>query len=133
MKDAQHLRIARPTDDLDALFAFYTEALGFEKLGEFRDHEGFDGVMLGHSEIPYHFEFTHAHGHKVGRAPTLENLLVFYFANYSSWQEAVSRIEGFGASPVTSFNPFWDLHGQTYEDPDGYRIVLRNGPWPIQA
>ena len=133
MKDAQHLRVARPTDNLDALIAFYTEALGFEKLGEFRDHEGFDGVMLGHPELAYHFEFTHAQGHDAGRAPTHENLLVFYFADDSSWQEAVNRIEGFGASAVTSFNPYWDRSGRTYEDPDGYRIVLHNGPWPIQA
>ncbi len=121
MRDARHLRIARPTDDLDALFAFYTEALGL------------NGVMLGHPEMPYHFEFTHAHGHKVGRAHKPENLLAFYFANYSSWQEAVNRIESFGASPVRSFNPFWDRHGRTYEDPNGYRIVLHDGPWPIQA
>jgi len=133
MKAVQHLRVARPTDNLDALIAFYTEALGFEKLGEFEDHEGFDGVMLGHPELPYHFEFTHAHGHKVGRAQSQENLLVFYFADDSLWHEAVKRIESLGASPVASFNPYWDRKGRTYEDPDGYRIVLHNGPWPTQA
>ncbi|MEM7558112.1 MAG: VOC family protein [Planctomycetota bacterium] len=133
MKDVQHLRVARPTDDLDALIAFYTEALGFEKLGEFRGHEGFDGVMLGHPELPYHLEFTHARGHQAGRAPTQENLLVFYFADKSSWHGVIDRIENFGASPVKSFNPYWDRCGRTYEDPDGYRIVVHNGPWPIQA
>ena len=28
---------------------------------------------------------------------------------------------------VPSFNPFWDRHGATFEDPEGYRIVLVHG------
>ena len=31
--------------------------------------------------------------------------------------------------PVTSFNPYWEISGQTFEDADGYRIVLQNGTW----
>lgn len=27
---------------------------------------------------------------------------------------------------ATSFNPYWDASGQTFEDADGYRIVLQN-------
>jgi hypothetical protein len=23
----------------------------------------------------------------------------------------------------------WDLHGQTFADPDGYRVVLQNAAW----
>ncbi len=30
---------------------------------------------------------------------------------------------------VASFNPYWDACGQTFEDPDGYRIVLQNAEW----
>ena len=41
------LRIARPTDQLDDVARMYTEGLGFEVLGRFQDHDGFDGVMLG--------------------------------------------------------------------------------------
>ena len=42
-----HLRVARPTDDLDAVVRFYRDGLGFDVLYQFRDHDGFDGVMLG--------------------------------------------------------------------------------------
>jgi hypothetical protein len=31
--------------------------------------------------------------------------------------------------PVPSFNPYWDRAGRTFEDPDGYRVVLQNAPW----
>jgi catechol 2,3-dioxygenase-like lactoylglutathione lyase family enzyme len=63
------LRVARPTDDLDALLRFYRQGLGLKVLYRFEDHDGFDGVMLGHDNAPYHLEFTRARGHKAGRAP----------------------------------------------------------------
>ena len=72
-----HLRIARPTDNLAAVVAFYRDGLGFEVLGEFRDHDGFDGVMLGRQGAAYHLELTVGAGHRAGRAPTADNLLVF--------------------------------------------------------
>jgi hypothetical protein len=43
-----HLRVARPTDNLVEVMKFYRDGLGFEVLYEFKDHDGFDGVMLGH-------------------------------------------------------------------------------------
>jgi hypothetical protein len=30
---------------------------------------------------------------------------------------------------VAAFNPYWDRDGVTFEDPDGYRIVLQNAAW----
>ena len=42
-----HLRVARPTDDLAAVVEFYRTGLGFDLLSEFRDHDGFDGAILG--------------------------------------------------------------------------------------
>lgn len=42
-----HLRVARATDDLEALLRFYRDGLGLTVLGSFADHAGFDGVMLG--------------------------------------------------------------------------------------
>lgn len=57
-----HIRIARPTDNIAALLPFYCQGLGFEVIGSFEDHQGFDGVMLGHPQAPYHLEFTHHRG-----------------------------------------------------------------------
>jgi hypothetical protein len=34
-----------------------------------------------------------------------------------------------GYEPVSSFNPYWDRVGRTFEDPDGYRVVLQNAVW----
>lgn len=125
-----HLRIARPTDNMDAVIEFYRDGLGFDVVGEFRDHQGFSGVMLGRAGAAYHLEFTHKLGHKVGRAPTQDNLLVFYLPDATHYSEAIARIREIGARPVPAFNPYWDRQGQTFEDPDGYRIVFQNTAWP---
>lgn len=124
------LRVARPTDQLDEVVRFYTDGLGLRVLFSFEDHDGFDGVMLGHPDAPYHLEFTRKRGHTAGRAPTADNLLVFYLPDSSHWEQAVARMRGAGYEPVPSFNPYWDRSGVTFEDPDGYRVVLQNASWP---
>lgn len=123
------LRVARPSDDLDALLPFYREGLGLEVLYRFAGHDGFDGVMLGRPGWPYHLEFTRAAGHRAGRAPTQDNLLVFYLPDPAVWAEAVARMKAAGFEPVASFNPYWDRDGATFEDPDGYRVVLQRAAW----
>jgi catechol 2,3-dioxygenase-like lactoylglutathione lyase family enzyme len=123
------LRVARPSDNLDALLRFYEQGLGFDVLYRFEDHDGFDGAMLGHPAAPYHFEFTAKRGHAVGRAPTQDNLLVFYLPDVSDWTAAVQRMRDAGFAPVAAFNPYWDRNGVTFEDPDGYRVVLQNAEW----
>jgi len=30
---------------------------------------------------------------------------------------------------VTAYNPYWDRAGHTFEDPDGYRVVLQHQAW----
>lgn len=125
-----HVRLARPTDDLAAVVAFYRDGLGFEVLYEFTDHAGFDGVMLGCAGAAYHLEFTRKRGHRAGRAPTQDNLLVFYLPDRGDWMAAIARLEQAGHAPVEAFNPYWDERGKTFEDPDGYRVVLQNDGWP---
>lgn len=125
------LRVARPTDHLDEVVKFYVEGLGFSILGSFKDHDGFDGVMLGQPGGPYHLEFTTQFGHAVGRAPTQDHLLVFYLPELEHWQTAVERLIAAGYPAVQSQNPYWDIKGKTFEDPDGYRVVLQNAAWTL--
>jgi catechol 2,3-dioxygenase-like lactoylglutathione lyase family enzyme len=108
---------------------FYRDGLGLEVLSEFRDHAGFDGVMLGQPGAGYHLEFTRREGHRAGRAPTEDNLLVFYLPDRAEWQQAVDRLELHGYRPVPAFNPYWERRGKTFADPDGYRVVLENAAW----
>jgi hypothetical protein len=64
-----HLRVARSTDYLPQIVEFYRDGLGFEIVASFEDHDGFDGVMLGHPGAQYHLEFTSHKGYTAGGAP----------------------------------------------------------------
>lgn len=123
------LRVARPTNELAPLVHFYRDGLGLTELSAFTNHEGFDGVMLGHPQAPYHLEFTVQHGHFALPAPSVEHLLVFYLPSHAEWQAAVERLQTQGYAPVEAHNPYWDRQGCTFQDPDGYRIVLQNAAW----
>ncbi|CAK7223449.1 hypothetical protein SBRCBS47491_005209 [Sporothrix bragantina] len=147
------IRIARPTNDIEALYPFYVDGLGMSILFRFDAHEGFDGVMIGWKSTPakslqptdsaesgrcapspapaYHLEFTTKKGHDAGRAPTQDNLLVFYLPNEDAYNAATERMAAAGFPPVEAFNPYWDRCGKTYEDPDGYRIVLAKQQSPV--
>ena len=129
---SMHLRVARPSDNLSAVTQFYRDGLGLEVLSKFTEHDGFDGVMLGSKGAAYHLEFTRRAGHRAGRAPTEDNLLIFYLPEEAAWQSAVERLRRLGHEPVKSFNPYWDKNGRTFEDPDGYRVVLQHGAWSSQ-
>jgi hypothetical protein len=130
MTSGTSLRVARPTDQLAEVVRFYEDGLRLRRLASFQDHDGFDGVMLGVPGAVYHLEFTMTRGHAAGRAPTRDHLLVFYLPDDQDWQQAVNRMIGAGYEPVASFNPYWSRAGRTFEDPDGYRVVLQHGPWP---
>lgn len=131
MSAVPKLRVARPTDDLEALVPFYRDGLGLDILFRFENHDGFDGIMFGREGAPYHFEFTRAHGHAAGRAPTQDHLLVFYVPDPAEWQAAIDRMRSAGFAPVAAFNPYWDRNGRTFEDPDGYRVVIQQAAWTI--
>jgi catechol 2,3-dioxygenase-like lactoylglutathione lyase family enzyme len=130
MTSGTTLRVARPTDQLAEVVRFYEDGLGLRRLASFQDHDGFDGVMLGLSGASYHLEFTTKRDHQAGRAPTRDHLLVFYLPDDHDWREAVNRMIAAGYEPVASFNPYWNLAGCTFEDLDGYRVVLQHASWP---
>jgi catechol 2,3-dioxygenase-like lactoylglutathione lyase family enzyme len=125
------LRVARPTDHLPEVIKFYRDGLGLEVLSSFSGHNDFEGVMLGRKGSPYHLEFTHQRGHTAGKAPGWDNLLVFYIPDEAEWKSAIERMQRHSYKPVTSYNPWWDNGGKTFEDVDGYRVVLYHGRWDI--
>ena len=126
---APHLRVARPVTDLERSKAMYCRGLGLRVLGSFADHDGFDGVMLGPVGGSYHIEFTSCRTHPVRPAPTVEDLMVFYVPSKPEWQRACASMEAAGFRQVTAFNPYWEVRGRTFEDHDGYRVVLQCAEW----
>jgi hypothetical protein len=107
----------------------YCEGLQFDVLGSFENHEGFDGVMLGKRGCAYHFEFTVCRLHPVRPQPTPEDLAVFYMPGEGEWHAACARMLAAGFRQTPAFNPYWDVRGRTFEDADGYRVVLERAAW----
>jgi len=118
------VRVARPTDRLDAVVKFYRDDLGLPEIGSFRGHDGYDGVMLGLPGADYHLEFTSHRDGSPCPAPTRDNLLVLYLENRTAVERAAARLRERGHEPVEPDNPYWARYGVSFEDPDGWRVVL---------
>ena len=114
------IRVARHTTRLDELVRFYRDGLGLVEVGGFRGHEGYDGVFLEVPDSGFHLEFT-AGGEHGAPVPHPESLLVLYLGDEEALREIATRL---GVAPVSPANPYWAEHGLTFEDPDGFRVVL---------
>lgn len=124
-----HLRIARPVSDLARSAALYRRGLGLVELGRFEEHDGFDGVMLGATGSDYHFELTFCRSHPVRPSPTPEDLVVLYLPDRAEWESTCRSMLDAGFKEVAPFNPYWAQRGRTFEDHDGYRVVLEQAAW----
>ena len=56
------LRVARHTERLDEVVAFYRDGIELTQIGGFRDHGGYDGVFLAVPGTGAHLELTAAAG-----------------------------------------------------------------------
>ena len=123
------VRIARPTDQLEEVVAFYRDLLGLPELYRFTGHAGYDGVMLGLPGADFHLEFTSHENGSPCPAPSAENLLVLYFPGESAMYSVAQRLGAAGHQPVPAENPYWTENGGiTFEDPDRWRVVLMPRP-----
>jgi catechol 2,3-dioxygenase-like lactoylglutathione lyase family enzyme len=123
---AVQLRVARHTERLDAVVAFYRDGIGLPELGRFGGHAGYDGVFLAVPGTGAHLEFTSGGAHGAP-APHPESLLVLYLGDAAAVRAVAARLD---TEPVAPANPYWAEHGLTVADPDGFRVVLVPEPWP---
>ncbi|MGE0484944.1 MAG: VOC family protein [Gammaproteobacteria bacterium] len=124
-----HVRLARPVTDLARAEAMYRAGLGWARLGHFEDHAGFDGVMVGEPGGTFHLEFTFCRAHPVTPGPTPEDLLVLYEPAHDAWSRRCASMLEAGFARVDSLNPYWERLGRTFEDGDGYRVVIQCDTW----
>jgi catechol 2,3-dioxygenase-like lactoylglutathione lyase family enzyme len=121
------IRVARPTDKLAEVVTFYRDGMGLPMIAHFESHAGYSGVILGTPTDHFHLEFTHAEAGSPCPAPTKDNLLVFYIPEDKVYAEAVKRMKDHGYQPVEPENPYWKDKSYTFEDPDGWRMVIYRG------
>jgi len=122
------LRIARHTRRLDELVAFYRDGVGLPEIGRFRNHEGYDGVFLAITGTGAHLELTTGGSHGAPE-PHPESLIVLYVGSARAMEAIATRLR---TRPVPPANPYW-AHAMTFEDPDGFRIVVVPHRWVPRA
>jgi hypothetical protein len=61
--------------------------------------------------------------------PTPEDLWVFYVELAGTWERRCQALLDAGFREVRSFNPYWSRLGRSFEDPDGYRVVIQRAAW----
>lgn len=120
------IRVARPTDRLEEVAAFYRDGLGLPELLRFRNHAGYDGVVIGLPGKTYHLEFTRRSDGSPCPAPSADNLLVLYVPDPSQLAALCARLARHHCEPVAPLNPYWLDRSVTFSDPDGWRVVLCN-------
>ncbi|MFC7066903.1 VOC family protein [Brucella rhizosphaerae] len=118
------IRFARPTDKFSEVVTFYRDGLGLPELGSFADHDGYNGIMLGLPGKAAHLEFTEHQAGSPCRAPSEDNLLVIYITDENAYEKLNHRMRDKGYAPVVPENPYWIDRSFTYEDPDGWRVVI---------
>ena len=125
MADQLRLRVARHTERLQEVVRCYRDGIGLTEAGGFHDHDGYDGVFLAVPGTGAHLELTAGGGHGAPM-PHPESLLVLYLGDAATVQTVAARL---GVDPVPPANPYWPGHGLTFEDPDGFRVVLVPERW----
>ncbi|SNR92571.1 VOC family protein [Flavobacterium sp. ov086] len=117
------LRVARHTNDLERIVDFYVNILSFELLGDFQNHNNYDGVFIGKSGLDWHFEFTKSH-EDANHTFDQDDVIVLYPKSIIDYDVLVSNVIHGNIPILTANNPFWNENGVMFMDPDGYRIVL---------
>lgn len=117
------LRFARHTNNLEALKNFYIAVLGFEHLGGFENHNGYDGIFIGKPNLNWHLEFTRSK-----ELVTLnfgeEDYLVFYPETIQEFQTIKRKLIEYNFTFIQSRNPYWNENAIIVKDPDGYSIII---------
>jgi catechol 2,3-dioxygenase-like lactoylglutathione lyase family enzyme len=120
MLAAMRLRIARHTDRLEEVVAFYRDRVGLPETGRFADHDGYDGVFLDVPGTDAELEITTG-----GRLPAPsahpESLLVVYFEHQDELDAVALRLAPHEVEPE---NPYWRAHARAFADPDGFQLLL---------
>ena len=118
-----NVRFARHTNNLEAIKSFYIGVLGLELLGSFENHNGYDGVFIGIPNTDWHLEFTKS-DEKIAFNFNEDDILVLYPNTKIEFNSLITNLLKHHISSITSINPYWNVNGKMYLDPDGYRVVI---------
>lgn len=116
-------RYARHTLDLKIIEKFYTEIIGLEKLGEFVNHNNYNGLFLGIPNLNWHLEFTTSINKPVSTFDE-DDILVFYLNSEFEYSELKNKLKRYDIDIEIPKNPYWIENGIMISDPDDHKIIF---------
>ncbi|MDF1673199.1 MAG: VOC family protein [Vicingaceae bacterium] len=118
-------RIARHTNNLNPIIDFYTHVLGLTILGNFDNHDNYDGVFLGKEGLDWHLEFTSS-DEQAQHQFDEDDILVLYPKSQQEYDAIKTNIKQNNITILKGKNPYWNKYGLMVKDPDGYNVVISN-------
>lgn len=100
-------RFARHTNNIEQIKSFYIDILGFELLGGFENHNGYNGVFIGKSNENWHLEFTKSEEIVLFNFNE-DDILVFYPNNKSEFDFIMNKIHSKKIEFIEAKNPYWN-------------------------
>lgn len=124
-----NLRVARHTNDLEKMKSFYIDVLGFELLGSFENHNNYNGIFIGKSNLDWHFEFTQSNN-TANHTFDEDDVFVFYPNTLVEFNNLIKNIADNNIPTIKAKNTYWNNPevsiNKMITDPDGYRIIISN-------
>lgn len=116
-------RYARHTTDLSKIEKFYTELVGLENLGGFKNHSNYDGIFLGYKHADWHLEFTSSTEKPQSKFDE-DDALVFYVDSNSQLAKIKNTLKQKNITLEVPKNPYWVENGLMISDPDGFKVIF---------
>lgn len=118
-----NFRVARHTQSLEIMIAFYCDILNFEILGRFENHNKYNGVFIGLKDSTWHLEFTESK-EKANHITDEDDILVFYSKSIAQHNAILKNITENHIIKHQAKNPYWRKNGLLIKDPEGFNIII---------
>lgn len=118
-----NFRYARHTNSLEPIIKFYTEIVGLSILGNFKNHDHYDGVFLGLAGDNWHLEFTISN-ETAHHSTDEDDLLIFYVESQAEVDAIVQKAIDSNTKIAEPKNPYWKENGVLLHDPDGFGVII---------
>ncbi|MGV0751496.1 VOC family protein [Empedobacter brevis] len=116
-------RSARHTNRIKEIETFYTKILNLDILGDFKNHNGYDGLFIGKANTDWHLEFTTS-SDDVNHQFDEDDCLVFYPETQDEYEAVIKNLEFYRIEPIQAKNPYWNINGISFLDPDGFVVIV---------
>lgn len=117
------IRIARHVKAIEPMVHFYSDLLGLEVIKTFKQHNGYDGVIMGYKTSDWEIEFTKSTESPMHTTDE-DDLLILKYDDIEVYRSVIEKLSLEKNIEFAPRNPFWEDQGKLFKDPEGYGVVV---------